>query len=1220
MRKQTKRTIYKMTGGLLLLVLAAGTLVGSGVAVPNLTATLTANLVVDNDSDNQADPGDTLEYQVVIANTGTLASDVQFAPTIDANTALVDLAGSDFRSTPIARDDSYQALGNVSINVPAASGLLANDEDPDGSGALVIASVPANSTNGGTIDAVDLNTGAFTYHPPAGYVGTDTFTYQVEDVDGNLDPATVTITIANMVWFIDNSAALAGDGRLNAPFNSIAAFNAIQTGSAPGAKDGDFIFLYTGSGAYADGIQLRNNQRLIGQGVSLDYELSLASISVPADSATLPGMGTRPSLAPGTGNAVRLAANNRLAGFDIGNTPGGSAIVDNGSVGSLAIEKMLISGTGGGISIVNGGTLNIALDALSASSSTDEGLHLVNVSGSFSMMAGTGTIATNGVPAVIIDGAPLALSLTFQSISASNTTSGIQVQDTTGYFTVNGSGSTDGSGGSFSNLTQRAASFINAAGVTLKNQTYTNASTTNGGSCDSLVNTGCHAAIHLQNTTGVNLTNVDITNVAQQGINGYAVANFTLADSTVTQCGDAVNEGCLRLVNLGGNSAITNSDLSFAAERVAQIDNLDTNLTLTVTGSTFRDTQSSGLGADGLEITFDGSSNATIDVANSNFLRNRTNGLQVFSEGAALVNLDVTGSTFDRGTGIGIGMDLAANNSASLNFNVTGNPKIYSNGGSAVNIFADVSANVQGRINNNPDIRAGGVGTSGFGISAVANGNSTVVVLIDNNGISNIGWDGGIRVLSRLDTDGNPSGRLDAVISNNTVTMADPVGLYDIWVQANDSNTTCANVTNNTASGAATAAFRVRESGSGTVLLQGFTTDAATTWSTNGNSGSPVSESGTASVGTCNTVSHPVAALARLQPVVQLTPADALLTASLNERSGQPIAKSTDLVSPIAAKVLGRMVALVPGLSVNLGTLDPNQQVTITYQVMINNPFPAGTTQVCGQANVSASGGISVDSDQVCTPIDAAPDLTISKSDGGVTAEPTDVVAYTLTYQNIGNQHASGVILTETVPANSSFTAGASNSGWVCTPDASAGSSCTFALGSLAAGGASGSVTFAVTAADPFPVGVTEISNTASLADDGTGGLDPNTANNTATDTTPVDAIEQLEISFTSYGYADGWVLERAETYDTGYQVDNKTKLLRVGDDRADRQYKVVLDFDTSGIPTGATVVGAALEFQQYSTVGTPFDGSLGALQVELKDGFFFNSWRLERQDFEAPA
>ena len=66
------------------------------------------------------------------------------------------------------------------------------------------------------------------------------------------------------------------------------------------------------------------------------------------------------------------------------------------------------------------------------------------------------------------------------------------------------------------------------------------------------------------------------------------------------------------------------------------------------------------------------------------------------------------------------------------------------------------------------------------------------------------------------------------------------------------------------------------------------------------------------------------------------------------------------------------------------------------------------------------------------TPVNAAPDLTVVKSDGGASVAPGGTVVYTLFYDNNGNQGATGVVLTETVPANTTFNAGASSAGWTC--------------------------------------------------------------------------------------------------------------------------------------------------------------------------------------------
>ena len=93
--------------------------------------------------------------------------------------------------------------------------------------------------------------------------------------------------------------------------------------------------------------------------------------------------------------------------------------------------------------------------------------------------------------------------------------------------------------------------------------------------------------------------------------------------------------------------------------------------------------------------------------------------------------------------------------------------------------------------------------------------------------------------------------------------------------------------------------------------------------------------------------------------------------------------------------------------------------------------------------------------------------------------------------------------MTETVPANSTFNGGTSTAGWVCTPNNSAGSTCTLAVGAVAIGG-SGNATYTVTAANPVPAGVIQLSNTATIADDGTHGVDPVPGNNSGSDTTPI--------------------------------------------------------------------------------------------------------------------
>ncbi len=135
----------------------------------------------------------------------------------------------------------------------------------------------------------------------------------------------------------------------------------------------------------------------------------------------------------------------------------------------------------------------------------------------------------------------------------------------------------------------------------------------------------------------------------------------------------------------------------------------------------------------------------------------------------------------------------------------------------------------------------------------------------------------------------------------------------------------------------------------------------------------------------------------------------------------------------------------------------------------------------------------------------AGVDLQVTKSDGDVTAQPGDTIAYTLAYTNAGTGGAAGVVLTETVPANTTFNAGASTAGWNCVPDGNAGSTCTLAIGALAGAG-NGTATFAVDVVSPLPPQVTQISNTVCIGDDGALGPDQNPGDNCGDDTTPLQA------------------------------------------------------------------------------------------------------------------
>ena len=123
------------------------------------------------------------------------------------------------KAAPIATDDTYQVGVNATLVVNAGNGLLANDSDANGNNTM---SVRTTAVTAPTSGVVTLNAdGSFTYVPNTGYVGPDSFTYQVCD-DGTpsvlvsrFDFDTATITDASIgpdATSVNSNAAQIGCG------------------------------------------------------------------------------------------------------------------------------------------------------------------------------------------------------------------------------------------------------------------------------------------------------------------------------------------------------------------------------------------------------------------------------------------------------------------------------------------------------------------------------------------------------------------------------------------------------------------------------------------------------------------------------------------------------------------------------------------------------------------------------------------------------------------------------------------------------------------------------------------------------------------------------------------------------------------------------------------------------------------------------------------------
>ncbi|MBC3893741.1 Ig-like domain-containing protein, partial [Undibacterium sp. LX40W] len=108
---------------------------------------------------------------------------------------------------PLAGNDTITTNAGV-----AATGSLATNDaaGADSPATWTIGTAPTH----GTV-TITAGTGAYTYTPNVGYVGSDSFTYTITDKDGDVVTATATVNVTNpgapTVTIPDSNAGSAGD-------------------------------------------------------------------------------------------------------------------------------------------------------------------------------------------------------------------------------------------------------------------------------------------------------------------------------------------------------------------------------------------------------------------------------------------------------------------------------------------------------------------------------------------------------------------------------------------------------------------------------------------------------------------------------------------------------------------------------------------------------------------------------------------------------------------------------------------------------------------------------------------------------------------------------------------------------------------------------------------------------------------------------------------------
>jgi uncharacterized repeat protein (TIGR01451 family) len=1200
---------------------------------PAISASKRDVLQIDVNGNSQANPGDTIRYTVHITNTGPdPATGVAFNDTIDANTTLI--AGS-VNVSPLARDDSYTAVGNTLLEVgvtasgfpavTAAGSVLDNDSEFLGDTFTLQAPLPTISANGGT---VAMNSaGNFTYTPPVAFTGTDTFTYTI--TDGDLTgTGTVTITVSERVWYVRNNAAAGGTGRSHQPFNTLAA---AQTASLAN----DHIFVYRGDGTTANqnaGIALKNGQRLIGEGVAL-----------VVSGFTLVPAGTRPIIAGGAGTGVALLQNNTVRGLDIGNsTPGisgtnfGTLTLDTVSINSNNAAIILNNGTanatftnvtstGGNVNVnlsTVAGTVNLGTGALSgatsynllmnqgtatvsyggtitagnstrpveitnktggsvtlsglistAAATTSNGVFLdsntgggtyaftggvqlntggnpaftATSTGNLEVTGSSNTITTTSGQAINIANTNRTVSgITFRSVSVNGAGTGLSLNNVggTGAFTIAGTGGA-GTGGTIQNVTNRGIRIVSTSNVSLASMNVNNAATTDGaaGSCGALEpgqpgNASCNASIHLDTVTGATLNGISINGSGQQGLNLRSVTNLTLQNSTIQNCGNEVLEACIYAQNLSGAIGFSTVTVTGGRDNNARIQQNSGTGALTISGSSFNSSTNNS----GMLLRTASTGNLDVDIRTSNFNNNFSGGFTAGAEDTATLdvifyNNTVSGSGFD-------GVEIFASESADVTYFVRNNT--FSNIES-VHLTTSITANstaagsISGRVENNTFTAPILTAPNDVIINFTA-GQGTHTTVISGNTIN--GYNGNQFGIAVQNQEG--AADLNATVTGNTVNGTSANNVHGLFIQAGaltgDASVSCVDVRNNDVNGTFVGFhIFVRSRFNGvTNLVQGASgSTVPTTVIDNNNPASSPNSGTTIAPGVINVViptcPQPPSAPALAEPLIEefrIVPTTGLTDEKFSivrpeafvSESAEEATNSADVVETQDVESTDSAInANLAGETINftIGTLPSNKRLIVVFDAIISNPVAAGANNISNQGTISGSNFPNVLTDDpdiagtanpTLTPLVAQPDYSINKSDAIASVVPGGTITYTLQYTNSGNQGGTGVVLNEIVPANTTFNSGASSAGWVCAPNNNAGSACTNTIGALNGGVVTGSRIFAVTVVNPIPAGVTQISNTGSITDDGTNGADP-TSNNSDTETTPVTAQPDISVS-----------------------------------------------------------------------------------------------------------
>ncbi|MFC1933412.1 beta strand repeat-containing protein, partial [Chloroflexota bacterium] len=806
------------------------------IALSNSTvAENTAGAVIGNTSVTDPDFGDTHTYAVsdarfeVVGNQLKLKAgeslDYETETTVSLDITATD-SGSlthtesftimviDANDPPLATNDAFETIGNTLLEVSSSptvatavyvsGSVLDNDSDPEAG--TITASI--NTYTSGAV--VNMNAdGTFTYTPPPSTTGTDAFTYDISD--GSLSSTgTVTIQLYEEVWYVDNNVAGPGTGTSSDPFNTL---GDAETNSGPN----DIIYIFQGSGVTGqdNGITMKDNQQLIGEGVALEVNVDINGNPTPT---LIRLAGSRPTIANTAGDGIKLALDNTIRGLNISDTTAGVGIQGAG-IGTVTVNNMGISGTGGLVTISTG-TISMTFDSLESTGGAGTALSLNGIGGTLTVTngAGTDTNIVNASSGIGISNSPAgaAVSLGDTIVTGvaginlnSNHFSSSIAFDSLSITTTNGAGLVANSGGIVNSVNQPTITSSGGPAIDVTNTTG-NVGGPNQWSLTGVTSTNSvtDGVIFSSISQPVNLTNVDIDNPTNDGIK---LANVTGAANTITSGsidGGATNGNGINLQGVTGGVTVQGTGPGSKFEIV----NIGTGGGSGDSG--IKMVGSADLAVQFVECTDIGQSGDEHGIN----IKNPISGARSIAIADSLFNEIGDASAVGSGSAIDIEVASAASYAGLLDIDITNNDINgdgvafnTTNQGVSLEFSASAAGAVDANISNN-DIDGVREGIAVIIQGNAGSGGTRNLLNITGNFLDDLD-NNGIEIDVTDDTGGNGNSNTRAVIDGNTLTAInaytgaghDPDVAIEVEARGISIPTLSVDITNNIIGGAADA-------------------------------------------------------------------------------------------------------------------------------------------------------------------------------------------------------------------------------------------------------------------------------------------------------------------------------------------------------------------------------------------------------------------------------